>query len=368
MSERLESASDVAAALNPRRLRLARELRGWTQAELGAEVEGGLSSAAISQLENGRTRPTAATVRSLSDALDFPMRFFLLRDGDDDPPGFFRRLQSVPARERRKALGRAQMLYDLVVAIERHLRLPEIDVPRAPGGVRTPEEIEKLAGRVRRYWEIEPGPVPHVVRTLERQGVIVARFAMDRSDIDGFSVWHEDHPVVVLGDDKGVAARSRFDAAHELGHLVMHGPDRAGSREAEKEAHRFAAAFLMPEEDIREQLPQRADWRLLVDLKAEWGVSVGALLQRAKDLRRMSDHAHLNAMKAMSARGWRKDEPGDELLGSPEGPRMLAEALRHLEREMGVTLADLAAEAGLPLAEIERIATLSSDSRPTLDF
>lgn len=343
-------------------------MRGWTQAELGAEVEGGLSSAAISQLENGRTRPSAATVRSLSATLDFPIRFFLLRDGDDDPPGFFRRLQSVPARERRKALGRAQVLYDLVVAIERHLRLPEVDVPRAIDGPRSPAEIEQLAGRVRRYWGIPPGPVPHVVRTLERNGVIVARFAMDRSDIDGFSVWHEDHPVVVLGDDKGVAARSRFDAAHELGHLVMHGPDRAGTREAEKEAHRFAAAFLMPAEDIREFLPERADWRHLVDLKAEWGVSIGALLQRAKDLGRMTGHAHLNAMKAMSAKGWRKNEPGDELLGSPEGPRMLAQALRHLEREMDITLADLAEEAALPLDETQRIASLSSDRRPTLDF
>lgn len=368
MGDRSDSAADVAAALNPRRLRLAREMRGWTQAELGAEVEGGLSSAAISQLENGRTRPSAATVRSLSATLDFPIRFFLLRDGDDDPPGFFRRLQSVPARERRKALGRAQVLYDLVVAIERHLRLPEVDVPRAIDGPRSPAEIEQLAGRVRRYWGIPPGPVPHVVRTLERNGVIVARFAMDRSDIDGFSVWHEDHPVVVLGDDKGVAARSRFDAAHELGHLVMHGPDRAGTREAEKEAHRFAAAFLMPAEDIREFLPERADWRHLVDLKAEWGVSIGALLQRAKDLGRMTGHAHLNAMKAMSAKGWRKNEPGDELLGSPEGPRMLAQALRHLEREMDITLADLAEEAALPLDETQRIASLSSDRRPTLDF
>lgn len=343
-------------------------MRGWTQAELGAQVEGGLSSAAISQLENGRTRPSATTVRSLSAALDYPMGFFLLRDGDDDPPGFFRRLQSVPARERRKALGRAQILYDLVAAIERHLRLPEVDVPRLTGGPRSPEDIEQLASRVRRHWDIEPGPVPHVVRSLERHGVIVARFAMERSDIDGFSVWHEDHPVVVLGDDKGVAARSRFDAAHELGHLVMHGPDRAGTREAEKEAHRFAAAFLMPKDEILGLLPQRVDWRLLVDLKAEWGVSIGALLQRAKDLGRMNPHAHLNAMKAMSAKGWRTKEPGDELLGSPEGPRMLAKALRHLEREMGITLLDLAAEAALPLDEIQRVATLSSDHRPTLDF
>ncbi|WP_327735886.1 ImmA/IrrE family metallo-endopeptidase [Streptomyces nojiriensis] len=42
------------------------------------------------------------------------------------------------------------------------------------------------------------------------------------------------------------AERSRFDAAHELGHLVMHGSDReCAGPEAERQANDYASAFLM---------------------------------------------------------------------------------------------------------------------------
>lgn len=361
-------AAKIAPAVNPGRLRLAREARGWTQAELTARLAEPLSSAAVSQLENGRTRPTGPTLLALATTLEFPLEFFLLRDGDDEAPGFFRKLQSAPARERRRALACAQLLYDLASAVGRHVRLPDLAVPRRTQGPRDSEDIEEIAAAVRAEWKLGDGPVRHVVRELERHGIVVARFTMERTDVDGFSVWHPDRPVVVLGEDKGIAARSRFDAAHELAHLVLHGPERAGTREAEKEAHRFAAAFLMPERDIRSRLPARADWRCLIDLKAEWGVSIGALIQRAKDLKVMGDHAHLNAMKAMSARGWRIKEPGDELLGAPERPVLLERALKLLEREHGLSLTDIAEEAALPAAEIRRLVGLSVDTRPVVEL
>jgi hypothetical protein len=45
--------------------------------------------------------------------------------------------------------------------------------------------------------------------------------------------------------------RGRFDAAHELGHLVMHGHERPlPGPEAEREANQFASAFLMPRADV----------------------------------------------------------------------------------------------------------------------
>ena len=69
--------------------------------------------------------------------------------------------------------------------------------------------------------------------------------------MDACLVDHHDRPVVVLGADKGQSDRSPFDAAHELGHLVLHRPEHAGTREVETQAHRFAAAFLMPADAIR---------------------------------------------------------------------------------------------------------------------
>lgn len=130
-----------------------------------------------------------------------------------------------------------------------------------------------------------------------------------------------------------------------------------------------------PHPDLRADGPLAAQLGAVVSRNPEWrAAKPDHLVETARqDLSFSVRHSywvdtHCAAIVHRSAKGWRTKEPGDELLGSPEGPRMLAQALRHLEREMGLTLADLAVEAGLPPAEIERIATLSSDSRPTLDF
>ena len=53
----------------------------------------------------------------------------------------------------------------------------------------------------------------------------------------------------------------------------------------------------------------------------EWQVSLAALLMRAKTLGRMTESNYLTAVKALSARGWRRLEPVP--LGPPEHPTRL---------------------------------------------
>ncbi|MET7978293.1 ImmA/IrrE family metallo-endopeptidase [Streptomyces mirabilis] len=81
------------------------------------------------------------------------------------------------------------------------------------------------------------------------------RLPLDNAVVEAFSLSFTDHPVVVLGADKNDRARSRFDGAHELTHLVLHGEQICGVKEVETQAHQFAAAFLMPADDIYDQLP-----------------------------------------------------------------------------------------------------------------
>jgi Zn-dependent peptidase ImmA (M78 family) len=160
---------------------------------------------------------------------------------------------------------------------------------------------------------------------LEEKGAVVIRLTLDTADVDAFSLPFHDHPVIVLGTDKKDKARSRFDAAHELGHLVMHGDQVWGVKEVEKQADGFAAAFLMPREDIFDDLPTRGDWPTLFELKRRWQVSIAALLMRARVLGKMSESNYLTAIKAVSARGWRRVEPVP--LGKPEMPSRLQELL-----------------------------------------
>ena len=68
----------------------------------------------------------------------------------------------------------------------------------------------------------------------------VFSLAENTKNVDAFSCWRNDEPYVFLNTFKSTE-RSRFDSAHELGHLVLHrhGGAKQG-RSAEYEAHLFA--------------------------------------------------------------------------------------------------------------------------------
>ena len=162
---------------------------------------------------------------------------------------------------------------------------------------------QACAAHVRAAWSMAPGPIPDVVSTLERHGIVCARYHVGTQSVDAFSVPFPERPVVVLGDDKAKCDRERFSAPHELGHLVMHEPQSAGDRIIEDQANQFAAAFLMPADDIRSELPATAAWSEFLILKRRWGASIGALLMRARTLGRMPENTYVQAVRYMSMRG-----------------------------------------------------------------
>jgi Zn-dependent peptidase ImmA (M78 family)/transcriptional regulator with XRE-family HTH domain len=362
-------AAEVAALFDRTRLRIARELRGLSQVQLAREV-GSVKPASLSQFENGHSRPSAATLRRLAVALRVPIAFFAAParpprvDGID---GFFRSLRSTPPRDRQQALAFVELARELAFQLERFVALPELKLPIAPEAVTetsSREEIEAIATDVRAQWGIPKGPIDNVVRMLERHGIVVTRLQIGLHTIDAFSVPFPDRPVIVLGADKGLRDRSRFDAAHEFGHLVMHPVDQAGSKIIETQAHQFAAAFLMPENEIKSQLPAHADWAQLLKLKATWHVSIAALLMRAKTLKVMDERTYIQALKTMSMRGWRKQEPGD--LGPPEKPVLLRRAV-DVAAATGVKLTDLVRCAGLPEHDIRELLE-DDDRRPRVEL
>lgn len=300
----------------PTRLRLARDLQQASQSDLARAS--GLTPAAISQFESGATRPGAATVARLAEVLRVPADFFSMQPVDAHE-GYFRSLRRSPITHRRRARAVAHIAHDAVVAAGPGA-FPAYDLPRIPiNDLRADQtELEAAAQRARSAMGVPGGPVADVVDLLERHGVVVIRLPLDTADVDAFSLPFADRPVVILGSDKGDRARSRFDAAHELGHLVAHQEQGWGLKEIEQQAHMFAAAFLMPAHDIHDELPTRADWPALFDLKRRWQVSLAALLMRGRTLGRLSPEAYLTAVKAASARGWRRAEPVP--LGQPEQP------------------------------------------------
>jgi Zn-dependent peptidase ImmA (M78 family) len=360
-----------------RRIRAARDLRGLTQKAVVDKMPEKISAAALSQIESGKVRPTAGTLNSLAHVLEVPVTYFSAQwpasTGRETETVFFRDLRSTAARERRRAGAIALLVADLVAAIELHVRLPDLDLPHQPVGPDSARsDIEEAARIARRAWSLaEDEPVPHVVRELERHGVPVARLTIGHKSVDAFTAEFARRPIVLLTDDKSNYVRSRFDAAHELGHLVMHDDAEPGTRIVESQAHDFASAFILPRHVAEAELPTRLDgagWAHLAELKRTWGISMNALLYRARSLRIITEDTHRNAMKLMSARGWRTTEPGDREMGPPESPLLIERALKRIEVEQGATALDLINEAHLPVADTLAIIKAAVDQRPIVEL
>jgi len=337
----------LASAPSAGRLRLARQAAGLRQVELASRVE--VSPAAVSQYEHGTHLPSPQVLQRIAFTLGFPVEFFTRATGPEvsASPAFFRSLRSTPQLERDRASAHAWLLSRLATAVERRVKLPPCDVrlDLELSADASREEIEEAAGVARSAWEVPSGPVANVVRLLETRGAIVSLFREGDPRLYAFSQWYGGRPVVVLCADKEDRALSRYDAAHELAHLVLHAEPEAGNQRLEHQAQEFAAAFLMPAEGIRAELPERVDWSRLGELKRTWGVSLQALLFRARTLGALTERSYRRAMSYVSGKGWRQNEPIP--LGPTERPTLLPRAVELL-KSRGVTREALAQEASLP--------------------
>jgi Zn-dependent peptidase ImmA (M78 family)/transcriptional regulator with XRE-family HTH domain len=330
-------SDDVAAAqvlFVGQRLALAREYNGVRKVDVARGA--GVSPAAVTQWEQGRTRPTRGALAAVSLYLGFDPSFF-----SSDRPTLqvreeathFRSLRATTKRQRHQLLSRLELLSEMLAVVDEHVALPAVDIPQLDVNDGLRDAVE-AADAVRRAWGFGPGPISNVVRTLEAKGIIVAKPRLATTDVDAFSRWLGERPVIVLACDKDDAARSRFDAAHELGHLVMHHDAEPGDPALERQADAFAAEFLMPAATIGPELPSRLSWQSYFQLKHRWGTSLAALVRRARDLGVISQYAYERAQVQISANGWRRQEPYP--LEVTEEPRLLARALALMESEFGV--------------------------------
>lgn len=359
------TATGAAAAFDPDRLKLARLAAGLRKNELADQVH--VTPSAISQYENGLTKPSPTSLAGLALALGVPVGFFARRrpiDVLDHTAAHFRSLRASTQRERNQAFAHAVLIWDLVHALERHVRLPPRDIPNhTPPPHATRTHIETIADHVRTDWHLEPGPVGNTIRLLEAHGTIGSRLELGLHRVDAFSCDFGTHPVVVLAADKHNPYRSRWDTAHELGHLVMHHDHEPGDATLEHQANTFAAGFLLPAAHIADELPRRVDWDHLVDLKHTWGVSIRALLYRARTLKTLTDNTYRRAIITLNQHWGPHHEPGDP--GTPEQPTLLRKALE-LATTRNYTLTDLANDTQLTP---EHITTLTADTQPpTLDL
>ncbi len=329
--------------LNPSRLTAARKRQGWTITRLSQES--GLSTKSLSSYENDHHQPDEANLRRLAEVLQVAPSFLASDDLDELPLDSvsFRALSKMTARTRDRGLASARIALLLDEWIGERFKLPSADVPSLTG-----RDPELAAQEVRARWGLGEQPIRNVIHLLEAHGVRVFALTQDNQDLDAFCTTWRSQPYVFLATNKS-AERGRFNAAHELGHLVLHGEDRIPHGQAsEDEANRFAASLLMPHSSVLAQGLRNASADRLLQAKKKWGVAAMAMAHRANEIGLMSEWSYRTACVDLSRMGYRRGEPG----GLPkESSQLLTKVLQQLAGT-GVGIKDIAADIGVTPAEV----------------
>lgn len=328
---------------SPERLTLARQRRGLRVQELAARLE--VATRTVTRWEGGHFEPDENNLSELSRELGFPPNYFF----GDAPPVLadwaFRSLARMTARQRDIALAGGAQAVALDQYLDDKIARPEFDVPDLRG-----YKPQDAALEVRAAWGLGYRPSPNLVHLLESKGVRVYSLVHDGAEFDAFSVWHGGIPFVFLNTTV-TPERSRMDAAHELGHLVLHAHTGGGSSKVENdEAHGFAAAFLMPAAQFLATAPQRITLATVIEAKQRWGVSALNYVRRLYTLNRITEWQYKSLTIDIKTR-YRKTEPGPPR--APEASKVLAWVFS--SAESGISRKDVVQHLRIPMNDLDEM-------------
>ena len=248
-----------------RSLRSARESRKITQEEAATAL--GVQVSAISRMENGQRQVSTLELTRLAELYGRPMEWFVRPASATEPPdpiiALFRAepgLQSEVVREQARRclrlLGEGAKLRRLT-GTSSEVSPPRYELPAPRSAGHAIAQGQLVAEQERRRLQLGQAPVK-VPETMARQNVWTAALELP-DEISGLFLRSPDFGMAILANRSQAPVRRRFSFAHEHGHALM---DRdapatatsvhnAGER-TEQRANAFAAAFLMPEEGMRE--------------------------------------------------------------------------------------------------------------------
>jgi Zn-dependent peptidase ImmA (M78 family)/transcriptional regulator with XRE-family HTH domain len=355
------------------RLEQARKVSGLTAVAL-AEMLGVRSAANITQYEHQKQSPSPEVLQKMVERLNRPRDFFFKPVAAFDTSGVcYRSMSSATKTARMRAEIKLAWLKEVTNYLRKYMDLPKVNLPSftLPDSLEsiTLSDVEEIANQCRKFYGLDDGPLADLILLLENNGVIVTRVLLGAETQDAFSQWPSDEqsPYIVLGMDKASAVRSRFDAAHELGHLLLHRHiDRdAATRSTrlhslmEHQCHRFASAFLLPETGFAREL-----WAPTLNgflaLKPRWKTSIATMMKRSAELGLLEERNVTRSWINLSRRGWRKEEPLDDKLAF-EQPRLLRRGVEMLIDSGLKTRDQIVADLALSAADIETLTCLPAD-------
>lgn len=352
--------------LQPERLEQILVVRGLNKGQLAALV--GVAASTVTKWCKGDQSPEAEKFVRLADVLQVQPEWLTRPPLKRVSAPLFRSNASALKSGRERLEQRTNMLQEVAVLLLEHVDFPSLNLPVrsfTSADQITAADIEAAAEECRSLWQLGKGPIQDLLLAAEGAGIVVVREETDIPVIEGLSCWSDElggRPLVHLSADKANAFRSRFDLAHEVGHLVLHkhlppAPDKEAYNLMESQAHQFAGALLLPAQTFADEVRLPVNLDSLLTLKRRWGVSVAAMLMRLHALRILSSDEKLALFKRRSARWGAKSEPADQSW-APEKPRLLRRTIELLVSEGVLSAERIPHFLGSSALDIEKLCHL----------
>lgn len=346
------------------KLKEARLSRGYSTAVLANIF--GISAQAINKYERNVCQPGIEIFAKYITFLGFPREFFYDTPENNNTNAtqiLFRTQKTANDLDKDKLIVRSKWFQRIYDVVENYIDFPEVLIKQI--GFQEyydKNEIETLAIKARELLNVPNGPISNLTTIIENSGGIIVRMPVNVKKTDACSQWYNDRPLFFLTSDKMCAVRSRFDLAHELGHFFLHHLDetdiisKTDYNRMEKEADRFAGAFLLPANEFSKDIFSTSI-QSFIHLKKRWKVSIGAMIYRCKDLNLLSESQIAYLWRQLAAKGYRTREPLDDTM-IPEEPFILKSAIEMLDNEYILSPLQLNSIINLPINEISAICNI----------
>ena len=348
------------------RIKQARIAAGLAPCDLADQCD--LSVVTISRYEDDVMTPSSDVLATLARLLGVRVEYFLRQRKAKLVEVSCRKPFDLSEQEKERSLAAAQIQLERWLALEEfiltrwsiHFRIDEL-----PTKISSLSGIETAAETVRAAWKLGHAPIPRLIDTLELHGIQVFTTTHDdEQKLAGLSAKANDKPaIIIVGGKHAPGDRRRYTLAYELGHLILNGR-LARTVEKERACHRFAGAFLIPADALIEQLGRSRNWiepRELQLIKEAWGVSMAAVMLRARALGVITPNTAAKMWQRFEDNGWDKREPDPQY--ECETPRGFEQLVYRALAEDKVSEAKAAELLGLTsMLEVSRREANPADS------
>jgi Zn-dependent peptidase ImmA (M78 family)/DNA-binding XRE family transcriptional regulator len=303
-------------AIFAERFKSARLMRGFSLQDLANAMGGVLSRQALHRYEKGEVIPDSEKINLLSKALSVSADYFFRSTKVELGAIEYRKLEKMPQKEAAIIREKTKEYLSRYLELEEILGLPNQfeDHLKDFGVVNTWHDVNRAAQLLREKWNLGKGAIYNVVEILEDKNIKVVKLDVD-DDFDGLQTYvNQTIPVVAYNIRKANKPdRIRFTLLHELAHLLLKFGEMS-EKQKETLCHQFAGAMLLPEETIKAELGEHRNKLSVTELgniKKQYGISMQALVLRAKDCGIVNEHYSKQFFFFMKQMNWKIDEPVD---------------------------------------------------------